>query len=42
MRDFLTFVLIVGGASFALTYFFVINPEALMNFGEWLQTLFEY
>lgn len=40
MRDFLTFVLIVGGATFALAYLFIINPEALMNFGEWLQTFY--
>jgi hypothetical protein len=37
MRDFIAVFLPIGAIVFLLAYAFLINPDALIEFGRWLQ-----
>jgi hypothetical protein len=37
MRDFLAIFLPIGAIMALLAYIFLINPDALVEFGRWLQ-----
>ena len=40
MRDFINVFLPIGALVFLFAYFFLFNPNVLMEWGRWLQDFF--